>query len=113
ADHQKIARVSDRAAAYGMPGETVDGNDVEAVHAAAERAVSRARRGGGPTLLECVTYRWRGHFEGDPQPYRTAEEVESWKLRDPLKLAESRLAEGGLADAEAVQAIWSEIRIEV
>ncbi len=111
-DHQKIARVSDRAASYGMPGETVDGNDVEAVNAAAERAVSRARNGEGPTLLECVTYRWRGHFEGDPQPYRTAGEVEEWKVRDPLKLAETRLAERGIAD-DALEAIRLDIGRQV
>jgi TPP-dependent pyruvate/acetoin dehydrogenase alpha subunit len=90
-DHQKIERISDRAAAYGMPGETVDGNDVVAVYEAARTAVVRARAGEGPTLLECVTYRWRGHFEGDPQPYRTKEEVERWKLKDPLLQAEERL----------------------
>jgi TPP-dependent pyruvate/acetoin dehydrogenase alpha subunit len=108
-DHQKIERISDRAAAYGMVGETVDGNNVEAVHRAARAAVERARGGEGPTLLECVTYRWRGHFEGDPQPYRTQEEVEDWKTRDPIKAAESRLLERGLAD----QALFDSIREEI
>lgn len=111
-DHQKIANVSERAAGYGMPGETVDGNDAEAVHAAAERAVERARKGDGPTLLECVTYRWRGHFEGDPQPYRTTEEVDGWKIKDPLKSAEARLAERGI-DGAALEAVWLEIRRQV
>jgi acetoin:2,6-dichlorophenolindophenol oxidoreductase subunit alpha len=112
-DHQKIERIADRAAAYGMPGETVDGNDVEAVHVAAVEAVARAREGRGPTLLECVTYRWRGHFEGDPQPYRTSDEVEAWKDRDPLKSAEARLLSLGLADAAAIEAISAEIRAQV
>lgn len=112
-DHQKIAKVSERAAGYGMPGETVDGNDVEAVNDAARRAIDRARAGGGPTLLECVTYRWRGHFEGDPQPYRTPDEVESWKGRDPLKRTEARLLELGLADPEAIEAAWEDIRRRV
>jgi pyruvate dehydrogenase E1 component alpha subunit len=109
ADHQKIARVSDRAAGYGMPGETVDGNDVEAVYAAADRAVRRARRGEGPTLLECVTYRWRGHYEGDPQPYRTQDEVADWKLRDPLLRTEARLRELGLVDDAGLARIAAEV----
>jgi pyruvate dehydrogenase E1 component alpha subunit len=109
ADHQKIARISDRAAAYGMPGETVDGNDVEAVYDAAERAVARARVGQGPTLLECVTYRWRGHFEGDPQPYRTQDEVAEWKTRDPLLRAEARLRALDLADDAALARIAAEV----
>jgi acetoin:2,6-dichlorophenolindophenol oxidoreductase subunit alpha len=106
--HQKIERVSERAAAYSMPGVTVDGNDVEAVHAAAGEAVARARGGGGPTLLECVTYRWRGHYEGDPQPYRGADEVERWKLRDPLRIAERRLAAAGALDETARADLWEE-----
>ena len=100
-DHQRIEQVSGRAAGYGMPGHTVDGNDVEQVLQAASEAVDRARAGRGPTLLECVTYRWRGHFEGDPQPYRTQDEVEAWKERDPLVLAERRLSDRDeLDDAE-------------
>jgi acetoin:2,6-dichlorophenolindophenol oxidoreductase subunit alpha len=109
-DHQKVAHIADRADGYGIPGETVDGNDVEAVYAAAVRAVERARNGDGPTLLECVTYRWRGHFEGDPQAYRTAAEVDAWKDRDPLKRTEARLLGLGLADQRALDAIGSEIQ---
>lgn len=108
-DHQKIEHIAQRAGAYGIVGVTVDGNDIEAVHLAARAAVERARNGGGPTLLECVTYRWRGHFEGDPQPYRTQAEVEEWKTRDPIKAAETRLAALGLAD----QAEFDSIREEV
>jgi TPP-dependent pyruvate/acetoin dehydrogenase alpha subunit len=108
-DHQKVGRISDRAAGYGMPGETVDGNDVEAVYEAAERAVRRARGGDGPTLLECVTYRWRGHFEGDPQPYRTQDEVEDWKARDPLLRTTARLRELELADEAALAQIAVEV----
>jgi TPP-dependent pyruvate/acetoin dehydrogenase alpha subunit len=112
-DHQKIERISDRAAAYGMPGITVDGNDVGAVYAAASEAVERARSGGGPTLIEAVTYRWRGHFEGDPQPYRTQDEVEEWKKRDPLTHAERILRErGALPDGER-EAIREQIRADV
>jgi acetoin:2,6-dichlorophenolindophenol oxidoreductase subunit alpha len=112
-DHQKIERISDRAAAYGMPGVTVDGNDVLAVSSAAKEAVARARAGEGPTLIECVTYRWRGHFEGDPQPYRTQDEVESWKQRDPLKTTEAYLRErGALGDDDKTQML-SEIRADI
>jgi acetoin:2,6-dichlorophenolindophenol oxidoreductase subunit alpha len=112
-DHQKIERISDRAAAYGMPGVTVDGNDVLAVYVSAKEAVERARAGDGPTLMECVTYRWRGHFEGDPQPYRTQDEVESWKQRDPLGTAEAYLRErGALSDDDKAQMV-SEIRADI
>jgi TPP-dependent pyruvate/acetoin dehydrogenase alpha subunit len=112
-DHQKVARISDRAAGYGMPGETVDGNDVEAVYEAMERAVRRARAGDGPTLLECVTYRWRGHFEGDPQPYRTQDEVEGWKARDPLLRTAVRLRELELADDAELAKIAAEVAVLV
>jgi pyruvate dehydrogenase E1 component alpha subunit len=89
--HQRIEKISDRAAAYVMPGVTVDGNDVEAVFAATTEAVDRARGGGGPTLMECVTCRIQGHYEGDPEPYRTEDEIEQWRARDPLALAAERL----------------------
>lgn len=73
-----------RAQAYGMPGEVVDGNDVEAVLAATNEAVGRARSGRGPTLLECKTYRTRGHYEGDHQKYKPKAEIEAWEARDPI-----------------------------
>ena len=77
--------IASRGAAYGLPGVAVDGNDVTAVYEAAGRAVSRARAGEGPTLIECRTYRVTGHFEGDPGTgYRTKEEVAEWRTRDPL-----------------------------
>jgi acetoin:2,6-dichlorophenolindophenol oxidoreductase subunit alpha len=112
-DHQRIEKISDRAAAYGMPGVTVDGNDVIAVYLAMEEAVDRARAGGGPTLLECVTYRWRGHFEGDPQPYRTQDEVEEWKQRDPLKIAEASLRERDALSDEERELMVAGIRQEI
>jgi len=80
-----------RAAGYGMPGEKVDGNDVLAVRKATTTAVRRARAGEGPTFLENVTYRMKGHFEGDPQKYRTAEEIEKWRERDPIERFARRL----------------------
>ena len=76
-----------RAKGYDIPGVVVDGMDVLAVYEAASKAVERARRGDGPSLIECKTYRFLGHSRGDPAygPYRTKEEVESWKKRDPIK----------------------------
>ena len=80
-------RTSRRDAAYGLPGIAVDGNDVLAVHQAAGAAVARARAGGGPTLIECRTYRTRAHAEGMRDAgYRTPEEIAAWKERDPIKL---------------------------
>lgn len=90
----KNTSVASRAAAYNMPGVQVDGNDVLAIHARAGEALDRARRGEGPTLVECLTYRWFGHHEGDPgTSYRSKEEVEAWKKRDPIqKLRQDTLA---------------------
>lgn len=80
-----IARLSERAAAYGMPGVTVDGNDVSAVFSAVREAAMRARAGEGPTLIESVTYRWRGHSKSDQQAYRTRAEVKEWQQQDPIR----------------------------
>lgn len=109
-DHQKIERISERAAAYVMPGVTVDGNDVEAVYEATSEAVARARGGGGPTLIECVTYRLRGHFEGDPQTYRSEDEVRTWRKKDPLLLAERRLEEAGVLDDAGRKMILDDVQ---
>jgi TPP-dependent pyruvate/acetoin dehydrogenase alpha subunit len=79
--------------AHGMPGLSIDGNDALAVRAAADEAVARARAGDGPTLLECQTYRWSGHYVGDPETYRTAEEVAGFKAKDPIVALRARLAE--------------------
>jgi len=90
--------VAGRAAAYGMPGVRVDGNDVGAVASAAQEAVERARSGGGPTLLECLTYRTRPHSEGmGDYTYRTREEVNAWRERCPIKRYRTRLVAGGFA----------------
>lgn len=87
----KIQDISDRAAAYGMPGSVVDGMDVLAVYESMMEAVDRARSGGGPTLLEYKTYRFMGHSRGDPGSYRGRLEVEEWRQRDPIKLFRHRL----------------------
>lgn len=82
--HMAIASVADRAAAYGMPGITVDGDDVVEVYHAAKEAIERARKGGGPSVLECTTHRWYGHFEGDPQKYRDPAELEEVEKHCPI-----------------------------
>jgi len=97
-----IANLADRAAAYGIPGVTVDGNDVLAVYEAVGEAVARARRGEGPTLVECKTYRHRGHFEGDQQTYKTKKEIEEWMKKDPIPRFRKKLIEMGvLTEKEA------------
>lgn len=92
-NHMNVSDISDRAAAYGMPGVTVDGNDVIAVYEAAQEAVNRARSGDGPSLIECKTWRHRGHFEGDPGIYKDQAEQEAWIKKDPIKKLEKRLLE--------------------
>jgi TPP-dependent pyruvate/acetoin dehydrogenase alpha subunit len=95
--------IAGRAAAYGMPAAVVDGNDVWAVREAAEEAVQRARAGGGPTLLECRTYRHYGHSKADPAKYRPKAEVEHWLARDPIPRARERLLADGLDEAEIAE----------
>lgn len=100
-----VKDISVRAAAYDMPGITVDGNDVEAIDEAFAAAYERAIAGEGPTLIECKTYRWLGHWTGDPQPYRTREEVEEWKQKCPIKRYRTKLLEQGLFTAEELDEI--------
>ena len=89
----RIRDVADRAVSYGIPGVVVDGMNVIAVHETAGEAVARARRGEGPTLIECKTYRFRGHAEGLPSPYRTKEELAEWMEKDPIKAYTEKLIE--------------------
>jgi pyruvate/2-oxoglutarate/acetoin dehydrogenase E1 component len=101
----KLADVATRASAYGMPGEIVDGMDLLAVRSAVRKAVERARSGGGPSLVECKTYRWYGHSRSDPCAYRTREEEKEWKARDPILLLEKRLKEDGIATEQDISAV--------
>jgi pyruvate dehydrogenase E1 component alpha subunit len=105
-----LSDVAKRAAGYGIPGIVVDGNDVFVVHQAAAAAVDRARSGGGPTLIECKTYRWRAHTErkGQPDP-RDAREIEAWKGKDPIALLERQLRDQGELDDAGLQRMEREI----
>ena len=103
---QTAARcLADKAQAYGVPGESVDGNDVLAVYEATRRAAARARAGGGPTLVEAVTYRMKGHAEHDSQSYVPRAELEDWKRRDPIERYTRWLTESGIATAEELAGV--------
>jgi acetoin:2,6-dichlorophenolindophenol oxidoreductase subunit alpha len=106
-----IASNAGRAAGYGIPGQRIEDNDVEAIYTAAGDAVSRARAGKGPTLLEVHTLRMWGHFEGDPQSYRP--ELAEVPARDPIPAYEARLIEAGVLDAAAISAIREEASARV
>ena len=104
--HCSVENIADRAAGYNMPGVTIDGNDIFAVYEAAGQAVARARAGQGPTLLECKTYRFNGHFEGDAQTYKIAADQEKFqKDRDPIKLFRETVLQRGLVTEAELQAI--------
>ncbi|HEY5275769.1 MAG TPA: thiamine pyrophosphate-dependent dehydrogenase E1 component subunit alpha [Coriobacteriia bacterium] len=108
-----IANNSDRASAYGMPGVLIPDNDPVAVYEAAGEAVARARRGGGPSLIEIKTDRLLGHFEGDPQVYRTKEEMETITQRDAIRRFERQLIESGAMTQADVDGAWEIARAEV
>ncbi|MGA2835588.1 MAG: dehydrogenase E1 component subunit alpha/beta [Acidimicrobiales bacterium] len=100
ASTQHGASLERRAAGYGMPYVGVDGNDVVATTAAMEDVVATVRVGGGPAVIEATTFRWHGHYEGDPERYRTAVEVQEWKAHDPILVHEERLRDAGVGDDE-------------
>ncbi|NKQ54022.1 thiamine pyrophosphate-dependent dehydrogenase E1 component subunit alpha [Amycolatopsis sp. K13G38] len=104
----RVKELSERAAAYGIPGTTVDGNDPQAVHDAVAAAVTRARAGEGPTLVEATTYRWKGHSKSDKNLYRTREEIEQWRERDPIARFERRV--GATLGDQEIQACRDEAR---
>ena len=108
-----IDDLAERALPYRMPGVVVDGNDVEKVYAAAQEAVARARRGEGPSLLECKTYRHRGHSRTDPGKYRPEEEVKAWLARDPLIITGARLREAGLLTDDEDEHLRSEFGSQI
>ncbi len=102
--------VANRAKAYGIPGYTTDGNDILKVRDATGKAVERARKGEGPSIVENITYRYRGHFEGDPQKYRTTDEIDVHKRTgDPIDRFQNLLKEGGILTVEEEKEIRAEI----
>ncbi|MDR2573184.1 MAG: thiamine pyrophosphate-dependent dehydrogenase E1 component subunit alpha [Desulfovibrio sp.] len=108
-----ITDIADRASAYDMPGVVVDGNDVLAVYEAVSEAVNRARQGKGPSLLECKTYRWRGHFEGDPTVYRPESELKEWMAKDPIPRFAKKLLDSKQATQAELDAIVGGVKKEV
>ncbi|MDK2901744.1 MAG: acetoin:2,6-dichlorophenolindophenol oxidoreductase subunit alpha [Thermosediminibacterales bacterium] len=114
--HQNIKNISERAKAYGIPGYTVDGNDVEAVRECMQKAIERAKNGEGPTLIECKTYRWTGHHAGDAMngiAYRSREEMEAWKQKCPIKSYEKKLLERGIIDKDFIRKTRDELEKEI
>jgi pyruvate dehydrogenase E1 component alpha subunit len=112
--HCSVENIADRAAAYNMPGVTVDGNDIFAVYESAGEAISRARAGQGPTLLECKTYRFYGHYEGDQQTYKIATENERYqKERDPLKLFKDNVLARKLVNEAALKTIDDRVTAQI
>jgi pyruvate dehydrogenase E1 component alpha subunit len=114
-DHQSIKDVAVRAQGYDVPSEIVDGMNVIEVYTAVNKAVVRARNGEGPSLIECKTYRFRGHAEGDPDAglYRTKEELEEWKQRDPIVLLKKDLLENYSVADEELTAIEENVKNEI
>jgi TPP-dependent pyruvate/acetoin dehydrogenase alpha subunit len=110
-----VKNLAERAHGYGFPGVIVDGMDVAAVYQVAEKAVKRAREGRGPTLIECKTYRYRGHYEGDAwhEIYRTRKEIETWRKRDAIVQHRKRLINKGIISEEEASQIEKEIADEV
>jgi TPP-dependent pyruvate/acetoin dehydrogenase alpha subunit len=105
--------IAERAAAYGIPSVVVDGNEVMAVYAATRAAVESARSGGGPTLLECQTYRTVGHSRGDASAYRPKEEVEAWKQKDPITRLKGHLIANRVATETDLAAVDREVEKEI
>jgi TPP-dependent pyruvate/acetoin dehydrogenase alpha subunit len=102
----------DRAAAYGLPKIVIDGNDADVVYREAIKAFDKARSGGGPSLIECLTYRHSGHSRADPAKYRPEGELERWKERDPIKIYKERLKQFGIGDAQ-IDKVVSDVKAMV
>jgi TPP-dependent pyruvate/acetoin dehydrogenase alpha subunit len=108
-----IEHIADRASSYGIPGVIVDGMDLRAVYRAAGEAIERARNGGGPTLLECKTYRFMGHSRFEKSTYRSKDELEQWKGRDPIVLFRAYLCKDLNVDEQELARIDEEILEEI
>lgn len=113
---KKVTTTTDlwtRASAYGIPGEGVDGMDVLAVRDSVKKAAERARRGEGPTLIECKTYRYYGHSRSDPRAYRTKEEEKEWQGKDPILKCRNKIIPTGILSEEDCNKIESDVRQEI
>jgi pyruvate dehydrogenase E1 component alpha subunit len=108
-----VKQISARAASYGIPGTTVDGNNVLAVYEAVAAAVEYARSGQGPSLVDCLSYRWRGHSKSDRNLYRTAQEIEEWKHKCPIRRFKQTLVDAAVMTREEVEAIDQAARVAV
>ena len=108
-----VADLAVRAGGYGFPGVIVDGQDVLAVYQAVKEAAGRARAGEGPTFVEAKTYRYRGHYEGDPQVYRLTGEMEAWRARDPIPALRQRLLDEGVFDDAALKEVEAGVQAQL
>lgn len=108
-----VKNIADRACAYGIPSVIVDGNDVLAVYKEVSKAVERARKGEGPTLIECLTYRHGGHSRGDPATYRPKKEVEEWLKRDPISHIKDELIDRGILTPEQAKEIEKSVMAKI
>jgi acetoin:2,6-dichlorophenolindophenol oxidoreductase subunit alpha len=108
-----VKDVATRAIAYNMPGVVVDGNKIADVNEAMAEAIDRAQRGEGPSLIECKTYRTKGHSRSDRNRYRTKEEIEEWKAKDPIPMFEEELQAYGVLNAKEVESVREEVEKEV
>ncbi len=114
--HTRVKHIADRAAGYAMPAVIVDGNDVEKVYETVGKAIEAARKGEGPTLVECETYRFRGHFEGDPNlggRYRTKKEMAQWMAKCPIKRFKNKIIKQKLATKKVIEQMEKEVRQQV
>ncbi|HER24887.1 MAG TPA: thiamine pyrophosphate-dependent dehydrogenase E1 component subunit alpha [Candidatus Atribacteria bacterium] len=112
-DTTSVENISDRAVGYGIPGITIDGNDIITVYETAKKIIKRAREGGGPSLLEAKTYRIKGHFVGDPELYRDKKEVEKFRLNDPIKKFEKILTELKMLNEAEKKKTWGDNEKEI
>lgn len=108
-----VKNISERAVAYAMPGHTVDGNDFSAVAETVEAAIARARAGEGPSLIENLTYRWRGHSKSDRNRYRTKQEIDEWMAKDPIQRFRAELIEHSILDESEAEKVMAEAQQEV
>jgi len=112
-DQHHVEAFGNRGSIYGMPSEEINGMDPVTVYEVVEEAVERARQEEGPSLVVCETYRYRGHYEGDPEPYREEEEIEVWRKRDPITKLEERLLEEKIVEQTDIDEMYEEAETEI